>query len=438
MTADLEPGHLDDEALAAWADGRCSPAQAEQLTAHVAACAECRKLASHVMRRAGGDAQSKFRRVRMIGSGGMGEVWEVVHALTHHHRALKLLHHRYAEDAQIVERFVREASAAGRIKNPHIVESFDAGRLEDGTPYVLMELLVGESLSSFIRRLGRLSPGLTAGLLVQCCEALQAAHDAGIIHRDLKPGNLFVVTVDGAPFIKVLDFGMSKFDPGRTGELSVTEQGMALGTPLYMSPEQMGGSPVDARSDVYALGVIAWECLVGENPYPRTSFPELAAAVYSGKVAAPHTLVPAVPPQLSAAVMKAMAAAPEARFPSAAALAAALRPFVLAEAAAPKQAPASRAGLAAAAVALAAAAAAGWWVASSPHVDPRPTEGAADAGLERAAVVSLPDRDAGPAVVTPAAATFDAGARAGRLRGADAGLKCRPDAPCAADLIDSF
>ncbi|MER2564586.1 MAG: serine/threonine-protein kinase, partial [Myxococcaceae bacterium] len=154
----------------------------------------------------------KLRVVRLLGAGGLGAVYEVEHELTKHRRALKLLHPRHRENTEVVQRFLREASAAGHIGDPHIVETFDAGELPSGEPFLLMEMLEGQPLANLFRDSGRLPIALACDLVCQAAEAVDAAHRAGIVHRDLKPENLFVTQRAGKPFIKVLDFGISKFD----------------------------------------------------------------------------------------------------------------------------------------------------------------------------------------------------------------------------------
>jgi serine/threonine-protein kinase len=266
--------------------------------------------------------------VRRIGAGGLGEVYLAQHKYTRHHRAVKVLHARFRQDAEVVERFLREASAAGRIGNPHIVETFDAGHLADGSPFIVMEFLEGRPLNEALRKAGRLEVGLASAVMMQVCTALQAAHDASIIHRDLKPENLFLTERDGRAFVKVLDFGISKFQPEEGEKLSSTRSNMTMGTPLYMAPEQLrSAKTVDARSDVYALGVILYELVSGTVPYEAESFAELAVKVLGGRHQPLHLVDGAVPPEVSAMVGKAMHLDPGLRYQSARELGEALAPF---------------------------------------------------------------------------------------------------------------
>ena len=270
----------------------------------------------------------KLSVVRRLGAGGIGAVYEVEHQLTKHRRALKVLHPKFQADRELVERFLREASAAGRIGNPHIIECFDAGRLESGAPYILMELLMGEPLSDRLRHAGQLSAGEAVDLVLQCIEGLAAAHHAGIVHRDLKPDNLFIISQGGRDFLKVLDFGISKFDSALTGANAVTATGAAMGTPLYMPPEQMrGAKEVDQRADIYSLGIILYECLSGRVPYGGESFAELAAAVLASLPIRLESLRTDLPTGLTGAVHKAFSREPSDRYPSVEAFAEALMPF---------------------------------------------------------------------------------------------------------------
>ncbi|HYP88281.1 MAG TPA: protein kinase [Polyangiaceae bacterium] len=262
----------------------------------------------------------KFRIIQRLGEGGMGSVYEIEHEITKHRRALKMLHSQMAALPSIVERFLREASAAGRVGNPHIAETFDAGRLDTGEPYLVMELLRGEPLSSRIAR-GRLLVHEVVDLIGQAAVGVAAAHAAGIVHRDLKPDNLFVVDIDGRPFIKILDFGISKFDQATTGGMALTKEGAAMGTPYYMSPEQIRGlSNLDARADVYALGVILYECLSGKRPFESDVLTHLAILIHAGECEPIERLRQDLPPGFAELVRQAMASDRDKRIATAAEL----------------------------------------------------------------------------------------------------------------------
>jgi serine/threonine-protein kinase len=263
----------------------------------------------------------KFLVVRLLGAGGLGEVYEVEHRFTRHRRALKLLHQERRGNAEVVERFLLEASAAGQIGDPHIVETFDVGSLPDGSPYLVMEYLQGGPLSDVLRLARRFEVGLACQLMGQVCDAMEAAHRAGIVHRDLKPENLFAVERQGLAFIKILDFGVSKFSVERNGSMRVTGTNVALGSPLYMAPEQMRrAKDVDARADLYSVGVILHELLSGEVPYSAPSFAELAGMVLHGGAPSLASRALEVPAELSDAVGRCLAVNPGHRFASAAEL----------------------------------------------------------------------------------------------------------------------
>jgi serine/threonine-protein kinase len=271
----------------------------------------------------------KLRVVRQLGAGGMGAVYEVEHEFTKHRRALKMLHADMLEHPMVVARFIREASAAGHIGNPHIVETFDAGKLEGGEPYIVMEMLQGETLSDRLEKVRRLALPELVDVIRQACDGIQAAHDAGIVHRDLKPENIFLIERDGRPFVKILDFGVSKFDPTLTGGADgTTKEGSALGTPYYMSPEQVDGDKdLDARTDVYALGVILYQCACGKRPFKADALPKLAVLIHEGKPAPLSERRPELPVGFVEVVHKAMARDRNLRFPTPRELGAALEPF---------------------------------------------------------------------------------------------------------------
>ena len=272
----------------------------------------------------------KLSVVKKLGEGGMGAVYQVQHLHTKHERALKVLHPAFAQRGDVVERFLREASAAGRIGSPHIVETVDAGWLASGVPFVLMELLRGQSLEELLAERGRIDAAEASALVCQACQGAQAAHDAGIIHRDLKPSNLFVVTRAGQPFVKLLDFGISKFEAEE--HLGLTTEGTPLGTPYYMSPEQLSGrADVNARAGVYALGVILYECVAGQRPFEAKSLSELSIRIHEGDYTPLETLVKDVPADFVQVVRKAMHHRPEERFASARELQAALEAAPVAE-----------------------------------------------------------------------------------------------------------
>jgi serine/threonine-protein kinase len=201
----------------------------------------------------------KYRIMRKIGSGGIGVVYAAEHIALGTEVAVKVLRGAAAMDASEIARLRREARVQGSIEHPNVVRTLDLDELPDGSLYVVMELLRGNSLATLLKHNGLVAPGFAVPMFVLVCRALWAAHQLGVVHRDLKPGNIFICDDKN---VKVLDFGMSKFNEAE----SLTQDGYTLGTPEYMAPEQCIGAPVDARTDLYALGVMMFEAVTGDLP----------------------------------------------------------------------------------------------------------------------------------------------------------------------------
>ncbi len=272
----------------------------------------------------------KLKVLRLLGQGGMGQVYEVEHLITRHRRALKIMHARYASSSETVARFIREAGVAGTLKTVHVVETYDAGQLEDGSPYVLMELLRGEPLSGLLDTPGPLPPGRVVGIVCQMLEGLLVAHEAGIIHRDVKPDNVFIARDErGNERVRLLDFGISKFTQGTVDYAgTLTSDGAMMGTPFYMSPEQASGArTVDERSDLYSVGVILYEGLARKRPYDAVSLPALVIKIHSGDHVPLPEVVPDLAPGLADIVERTMHVNQGLRYASSRDLIAALVPY---------------------------------------------------------------------------------------------------------------
>ncbi|MEZ4448270.1 MAG: serine/threonine-protein kinase [Nannocystaceae bacterium] len=265
----------------------------------------------------------RFEVLRLLGAGGMGEVYIVRHVHLDRREALKILLPGLHPQPGIEERFRREARAASMLKHDNIIEVHDFDFLADGTPYYTMELLVGEDLSATLAREGPLPWIRVRKIAFQICRAIALAHDRGIIHRDLKPANCFRMTRDGDPdSIKVLDFGIAKVLAANT----ITGDGVLIGSPHYMSPEQTRGPLLDPRADVYSLGVVLYELLTGKLPLDAD---DLSTLIYAIQNTEPLPLRRAAPeldlsPELESLVARAMAKDREARFSSIASMAMAI------------------------------------------------------------------------------------------------------------------
>jgi hypothetical protein len=278
----------------------------------------------------GSVAAGQYRILRRMGSGATGVIYEAVRISDGQRVAIKLLRVAAAHDAVASDRLRREAEALGLSWHPNVVEVIDHGHLPDGTTYLVMELLPGESLAARLLARGRLTPGELLPIALQMCDALSAVHAAGVVHRDVKPSNI-LLTVGrddpaGTERVKLLDFGIARVE---WEETRITNTGGPLGTPGYMSPEQeMGGAEIDGRSDLFSLGAVLFECLVGEPPPPRSpsglvrmSDSSLASRRDSGTQKAAAFVTPA----WSVVLDKAMALQPADRYADARAFAQALR-----------------------------------------------------------------------------------------------------------------
>jgi serine/threonine protein kinase len=361
MAADSAADCLDEQTISAFVGGELPATKLPSIESHLADCSACRGVVADAAHGVledtdrprdrssrggspvvtepedlvlsaldeGGVVAGKYLVERRLGSGGMGIVIAARHVELDQRVAIKVLHRR-GEAA--TARFLREARTCARLTSDHIPRVFDVGRLGDGAPYIVMEYLVGEDLGRVVAR-GPVAITDAVRYLLDACAALSEAHAAGIVHRDLKPANVFLTTRSGGrPLVKVLDFGISKStaapEDGAPSEGGLTSTGAMLGSPLYMSPEQIRArKDVDTRTDIWSLGVILYELVTGRQPFRA---PTLAAAAVSIAVEAPTSpaqLRPDLPPDLEAVILRCLEKEPGARFQSVKALAKALRPF---------------------------------------------------------------------------------------------------------------
>jgi serine/threonine-protein kinase len=261
-----------------------------------------------------GQKFGSFQVVRELGQGGMGTVWLAEHALIQKRVAVKVLHAHLAKDRRLVARFLSEARTLTLIQHENVVSLYDLD-MRDGRPYLVMEYLEGHSLASFAQ--GPLEPALAVELLSQVCSALEAAHAHGIVHRDLKPANVILVPgAEGRQRVKLLDFGIAKLLTYPTG-MTPTQNGMLLGTPEFMAPEQCGGGQVDARADLYAVGVLGYLLVTGSLPFTGSHPAEVLLGHLMKAPRLPHEVRPGVPQALSQLLVRAMAKKPEDRFATA-------------------------------------------------------------------------------------------------------------------------
>jgi eukaryotic-like serine/threonine-protein kinase len=250
----------------------------------------------------------KYRVEALIGEGGMGAVFRARHELMDKRVALKWLHPHFSTNADIKDRFMREARAAARIKHPNVVEVFDVG-VHHGSLFMVMELLEGETFEAVLTE-GTMSIPRALSLLVGAMHGVAEAHERGIVHRDIKPENIFVVRDRRHPegLAKILDFGISKLNDDKHGASGITKTGFTIGTPAYMSYEHMNGAKdVDARTDIYSFGVLLYRALTGVSPFDAETFAAVAVKVATLKPPTPKTLRTELPVSLDRVVMRAMA-----------------------------------------------------------------------------------------------------------------------------------
>jgi serine/threonine protein kinase len=262
---------------------------------------------------------SKYRLEDLLGSGGMGHVYRAVNEHGGGLVAIKVLRREHAENAQVVDRFLREARAANLVKHPNVVQVLDVGKQADGTPFLVQELLIGEDLAHLAaRRGGKLPIEEVCDLLLPVIEAVAEAHAHGVVHRDIKPENVYLANGPRGPIPKLLDFGISKV---RAPDLQATEVGMLMGTPAYMAPEQVQGArDADARSDVWGLGVMMFELIAGRMPFDAQDLATLFIAVATRDAPTLLDVKAEVPPAISRVVERCLRRRPDERYPSAAEL----------------------------------------------------------------------------------------------------------------------
>lgn len=271
----------------------------------------------------------KYRVERVLGIGGMGMVVAARHTKLGQRVALKVMLKEALADPGNAERFAREARAAVQLQSPHTARVLDVGKLKNGEPYMVMEYLDGQDLDDLVRSVGALRPHVAVDYILQACEAFAEAHALGMIHRDIKLKNMFLAkTLDGRPpVVKVLDFGLAK-TVGNLGDVSLTATSSVFGSPQYMSPEQMrSAKDVDARSDIWSIGVSLYELLTTRVPFDAPGVAEICAMVLKDAVEPPSKWVSGLPPELDAIVVKCLAKNPNERFQTVAELAVALEPW---------------------------------------------------------------------------------------------------------------
>ncbi|MFT3922052.1 MAG: serine/threonine-protein kinase [Myxococcales bacterium] len=268
----------------------------------------------------------KYRVVRLLGEGGMGVVLEAENEITGKRVAVKWLHPELGEHPEGGQRLIREAQASSKVRHPNVVDVYDIAKDGDSM-FIVMEFLEGETLEALLQR-GNVPMYELIAMIIPAMRGVHAAHKVGIIHRDIKPANIFLTNEDDMPrpVPKVLDFGISKISDPKS--LSLTKTGAAMGTPMYMSYEQLTGvKDLDHRTDVYAFGVILYEAITGQAPFQAETFPQLAIQIATQEPTPPRQVRDGIPPSLEKLVQKAMAKQRDARIPNLQAFIDELEPF---------------------------------------------------------------------------------------------------------------
>jgi serine/threonine-protein kinase len=263
--------------------------------------------------------------LRPLGEGGMGAVWVAEHLALRTEVVVKFIASNLRDSKEATERFSREAAAASQVKSPHVVQTFDHGFTADGIPYIVMELLEGRDLGEYLDQEHRVPTRLVVEIVAQLARALDRAHERGIVHRDIKPGNIFLCDGGrGEVFVKLLDFGIAKgVEMPRLD--SATKTGAMIGSPFYMSPEQiLGAKNVDHRSDLWSVGVVVFEALTGKKPFDAETMGGLAIRIHSEPLPLPSSLDPSLPPAFDAWFQRACSRPVPDRFASAKEMAEAL------------------------------------------------------------------------------------------------------------------